>query len=77
MKEKPIPVTRKMVSLPLTMWQEIEDFQFAHRIKKDSVAIRRLLELGLEAVKQQEATKQVEQQGDEPPAPDEAETQTS
>lgn len=49
------PAIRKTVSLPASTWQRIEDFQFAHRIKKDSVAIRRLLELGLEAARKADA----------------------
>ena len=42
--EKPI---RKTVSLPAKTWREIEDFQFKHRIKRDTVAIRRLVEFAL------------------------------
>ena len=47
MAEQSDPVIRKTVSLPASLWKEIEDFQFAHRVKRDSEAIRRLIELGL------------------------------
>lgn len=42
---------RKLVSLPRAMVEAIEDFRFAQRIKTESEAIRRLIELGLEASK--------------------------
>jgi hypothetical protein len=42
---------RKTVTLPAGVWQQIEDFQFANRIKRETEAIRRLIELGLEAAK--------------------------
>ena len=45
------PVIRKSVSLPESMWKQIDDFQFEHRVKRDAEAVRRLLELGLEAAK--------------------------
>ena len=48
--------TRKLVSLPHTMVQAIEDFRFQGRIKTESEAIRRLIELGLNAAKQQVPT---------------------
>src|ERR1035437_347399 len=41
--------TRKLVSLPHTMMRAIEDFRFANRIKSESEAFRRLIELGLKA----------------------------
>jgi hypothetical protein len=47
MNEPPDPVIRKTVSLPASTWREIEDYQFTVRIKRDSEAIRRLIELGL------------------------------
>lgn len=48
------PITRKTVSLPASMWRQVEDYQFANRIKRDAEAIRRLIELGLEAAKRGE-----------------------
>jgi hypothetical protein len=42
---------RKTVSLPADFWRRIEDFQFENRIKRETEAIRRLIELGLEAAK--------------------------
>jgi hypothetical protein len=50
--ENPSTVVRKTFSLPATLWQEIEDYQFQHRIKKDAEVLRRLLELGLRAAKE-------------------------
>lgn len=40
---------RKIFSLPETLWAEIENFRFAHRVKTESEAIRRLVEAGLHA----------------------------
>jgi hypothetical protein len=51
MADEADPIIRKTVSLPADMWRQIEDYQFEHRIKKDSVVIRYLLELGLDAAK--------------------------
>jgi hypothetical protein len=42
MNEQPDPVIRKTVSLRARVWKEIEDYQFANRVKRDSEAIRRL-----------------------------------
>lgn len=42
-------VVRKTVSLPGDLWQRVDDFQFQNRIKRESEAIRRLIEAGLEA----------------------------
>ncbi len=44
-------VVRKTVSLPAGVWRQIEDFQFANRIKRETEAIRRLIETGLSAAK--------------------------
>ncbi len=49
MSETPDPIVRKTVSLPASLWQRVEDYQFANRIKRDTKAVRRLIELGLEA----------------------------
>ena len=42
---------RKTVSLPSGAWSCIEDFQFENRLKRESEAIRGLIELGLGAAK--------------------------
>jgi len=42
---------RKTVSLPASLWQQIEDFQFENRIKRDAEAVRTLIQRGLEARK--------------------------
>ncbi|WP_158303954.1 hypothetical protein [Paramagnetospirillum magneticum] len=49
MSDEAEAIIRKTVSLPASTWQQIEDFQFARRIKKDAVAIRYLIDLGLKA----------------------------
>jgi len=51
MVERPDPPIRKTVSLPTSLWQQIEDFQFQHRVKRDAEAVRQLIELGLRAAK--------------------------
>jgi hypothetical protein len=43
------PIIRKSVSVPESLWKRIDDYQFANRLKKESEAVRRLLELGLQA----------------------------
>jgi metal-responsive CopG/Arc/MetJ family transcriptional regulator len=43
--ERPV---RKSVSLPASSWQQIDNFRFAKRIRTESEAIRRLVELGLQ-----------------------------
>jgi hypothetical protein len=55
MSENPDPVIRKTVSLPASLWRQIEDFQFENRIKRDAQGVRRLLELGLKAAKADQA----------------------
>ena len=54
MAVNPATTTRKLVSLPNTMTQAIDDFRFQERIKTESEAIRRLIELGLEAAQTKE-----------------------
>ena len=49
MSDEADAIVRKTVSLPASTWREIEDFQFSRRMKKDSVAIRYLIDLGLKA----------------------------
>ena len=43
---------RKMLSMPRDLWQAIEDYRFEQRIKTESEAIRRLIELGLKAAEE-------------------------
>jgi hypothetical protein len=50
MEDESEPDIRKTVALPSSWWREIEDFQFANRIKKDSVAVRLLIRHALDAV---------------------------
>jgi hypothetical protein len=45
------PPVRKTVSLPASVWKQVEDFQFSHRIKRETEAMRRLIQLGLAAAK--------------------------
>ena len=49
----PETTIRKLVSLPHAMARSIDDFRFQERIKTESEAIRRLIELGLKAAKAQ------------------------
>ena len=51
MPENEAPTVRKTVSLPSSLWKQIDDFQFDNRIKRETEAIRRLIELGLEAAR--------------------------
>jgi hypothetical protein len=48
----PETATRKLVTLPHATVRAIEDFRFANRIKTESEAIRRLIDLGLAAAPQ-------------------------
>lgn len=49
---KPAMLTaKKLVALDPEMVRQIEDYRFAARIKTESEAIRRLIELGLEAAR--------------------------
>lgn len=41
------PVTRKSVSLPASMWDEIKKYGLQERIATDAEAIRRLLQYAL------------------------------
>jgi hypothetical protein len=50
-------IIRKTVSLPASLWQRIEDFQFSARVKRDTEAVRRLIELGLQAYEGQTKAK--------------------
>lgn len=42
---------RKIVSMPESLSKAVEDYRFENRIASESEAIRRLIELGLEAAK--------------------------
>ena len=44
---------RKPVSLPPELVEAVDEYRFANRFKTESEAIRRLIELGLEAAKQE------------------------
>ncbi len=50
MAVNPETTIRKLVSLPRALVQAIDDYRFGERIKTESEAIRRLIELGLKAV---------------------------
>jgi hypothetical protein len=39
---------RKIISLPIKLWKQVEDYQFEARVKWDTEAVRRLIELGLQ-----------------------------
>ena len=49
------PQIRKTVSLPTSLWQAIEDWQFEQRVKRDAEAIRLLLRRGLGLVPRAQA----------------------
>lgn len=49
MSRQPVLTVRKLISLSPEMVRAIEDFRFAHRLKTEAEAIRRLIELGLDA----------------------------
>jgi metal-responsive CopG/Arc/MetJ family transcriptional regulator len=55
MPVNPLTTARKLVSMPRELAKALVDFRFEHRIKTESEAIRRLIELGLEAAKQRDA----------------------
>lgn len=55
MSETTSPPARKSVSLPAELWGHVDAYRFGNRITTESEAIRRLIELGLEAAKVQSA----------------------
>jgi len=58
MAVNPETTVRKIVSIPKSLWAEIEDFRFGNRIGTEAEAIRRLIEAGLvEEKKMQEKKK--------------------
>mgnify|MGYP001445029098 CR=1 FL=1 len=44
-----------MVSLPAELAAQVEDYRFSNRMRTEAEAIRRLIELGLQAAQQQPA----------------------
>lgn len=54
MAKQAVLTAKKLVALDPEMVKAIEDFRFEERIRSESEAIRRLIELGLEAAKQGE-----------------------
>ena len=56
MTKEPLGLTRKTVSIPVSMWEEISDYRFANRITKEAEAIRRLLEVALEIERKKAST---------------------
>ena len=55
MAVNPETTVRKLVSIPREVWEKIEDYRFDNRIRTESQAIRRLIELGLKAAEKQPA----------------------
>ncbi len=41
---------RKLISMPLGLWERVEDYRFGHRIKTEAEAVRLLIEAGLHAL---------------------------
>jgi hypothetical protein len=58
MAVNPETTVRKLVSIPRELWAKIEDYRFAERMKSESKAILRLVELGLGAAKPAKGTAQ-------------------
>jgi hypothetical protein len=55
MPVNPETTVRKNVAMPKELWAEVRAFRFRQEIDTESDAIRRLIELGLEAAKQEAA----------------------
>jgi hypothetical protein len=68
MAEPDDPIIRKTVSLSASLWQRIEDYQFRNRVKRDAEAVRRLLELGLQAAEAEDAPGPAKSAGKKPKA---------
>jgi hypothetical protein len=49
MPKQPTLTTKKLIALDPIMMREIESYRFSERIKSESEAIRRLIEIGLDA----------------------------
>ena len=52
MAVNPETTVRKLVSIPREVWEKVDDYRFENRIKTESEAIRRLIELGLKAARE-------------------------
>jgi hypothetical protein len=48
---------RKLVTLPLDLWREIEEYRWERRLKTESEALRMLLTAGIAASKASKAKK--------------------
>lgn len=55
MSDEKDEIIRKTVSLPASLWRRIDDYQFAVRLKRETMAVRQLLEIGLEAHERDQA----------------------
>ena len=53
----PDKYVRKLVSIPVDIWAQIEDYRFRYRFKTESAAMRDLLSRGLKSVKDDAASK--------------------
>lgn len=51
MAVNPHTMARKLVAMPHELVKAIDDYRWEHRIKTEAEAIRRLIELGLQASK--------------------------
>ena len=45
----PEPTSRKTITLPDRLWQQIAEYRFSRHISSETAAIRRLIQAGLEA----------------------------
>ena len=63
MPVNPETTIRKNVAMPKELWAEVRSFRFSQEIDTESEAIRRLIELGLEAAKRDAAALQREGTG--------------
>jgi metal-responsive CopG/Arc/MetJ family transcriptional regulator len=57
MSKEPTPVTRKSVSLPDDLWEEILEYRHKERIGTEAEALRRLLQSGLRAETKKKGSK--------------------
>jgi hypothetical protein len=60
MAKQAILTAKKLVALDPEMVKAIEDYRFGARIRTESEAIRRLIEIGLEAVQKDAPAKEPE-----------------
>lgn len=54
MPVNPDTTIRKNVAMPRELWELVRSFRFRHEINTESEAIRRLVEIGLDTVKDRE-----------------------